>query len=147
MCHSDLHFVDGNYTMAMPAVIGHEAAGTVEAVGDQLFYVKPGGGVEYSFEALAPKRLLSRPSRCWKMAERRPSSAWSPRGRRSNSTATHFSESAGFSEAAWARTVFESTCPGTSNTILQGRLKLEQINETFEDMKQGHVARSVITFD
>lgn len=36
VCHSDLHFVDGNYTMAMPAVLGHEAAGTVEAVGDQV---------------------------------------------------------------------------------------------------------------
>ena len=29
--------------MAMPAVLGHEAAGTVEAVGDQVFYGKAGG--------------------------------------------------------------------------------------------------------
>ena len=31
--------------------------------------------------------------------------------------------------------------------LVSQRLKLEQINDAFEDMKQGHVARSVITFD
>ncbi|MEX1023412.1 MAG: Zn-dependent alcohol dehydrogenase [Dehalococcoidia bacterium] len=33
VCHSDLHFVDGFYPMRTPAVLGHEAAGVVEAVG------------------------------------------------------------------------------------------------------------------
>ncbi|HJM76641.1 MAG TPA: Zn-dependent alcohol dehydrogenase [Dehalococcoidia bacterium] len=33
VCHSDLHFVDGLYPMRAPAVLGHEAAGVVEAVG------------------------------------------------------------------------------------------------------------------
>ena len=31
--------------------------------------------------------------------------------------------------------------------MVSQRLKLEQINQAFADMKQGHVARSVITFD
>ena len=31
--------------------------------------------------------------------------------------------------------------------MISQRLKLEQINEAYEDMRQGHVARSVITFD
>ena len=30
VCHSDLHFVEGKYSIQMPAVLGHEAAGTVE---------------------------------------------------------------------------------------------------------------------
>ena len=30
--------------------------------------------------------------------------------------------------------------------LVSQRMKLEQVNEAFEDMKQGHVARSVITF-
>ena len=45
VCHSDLHFVDGLYPMAAPAILGHEAAGIVEAVGDQVTYVKPGDHV------------------------------------------------------------------------------------------------------
>ena len=45
VCHSDLHFVEGKYRINMPAVLGHEAAGTVEAVGSQVTYVKPGDTV------------------------------------------------------------------------------------------------------
>ncbi len=45
VCHSDLHFVEGKYAIPMPAVLGHEAAGTVEAVGDQVTYLQPGDPV------------------------------------------------------------------------------------------------------
>ncbi len=45
VCHSDLHFVDGFYPYATPAVLGHEAAGIVEEVGKQVTYVKPGDHV------------------------------------------------------------------------------------------------------
>jgi S-(hydroxymethyl)glutathione dehydrogenase/alcohol dehydrogenase len=45
VCHSDLHFVDGYYPYAAPAVLGHEAAGIVEEVGRQVTYVKPGDHV------------------------------------------------------------------------------------------------------
>src|SRR5579864_6128577 len=45
VCHSDLHFVDGLYPYAAPAVLGHEAAGIVEEVGRQVTYVKPGDHV------------------------------------------------------------------------------------------------------
>ena len=45
VCHSDLHYVEGNYTIQMPAILGHEAAGTIEAVGDQVTYLKPGDTV------------------------------------------------------------------------------------------------------
>ena len=39
VCHSDLHFIEGKYSIVMPAVLGHEAAGTVEAVGSQVTYL------------------------------------------------------------------------------------------------------------
>jgi|CXWL01.1.fsa_nt_gi S-(hydroxymethyl)glutathione dehydrogenase/alcohol dehydrogenase len=45
VCHSDLHFVDGLYPMANPAILGHEPSGIVEAVGSQVTYVKPGDHV------------------------------------------------------------------------------------------------------
>ena len=45
VCHSDLHFVDGLYPMRAPAVLGHEAAGVVEAVGPNVTEVAPGDHV------------------------------------------------------------------------------------------------------
>ncbi len=45
LCHSDLHFIEGKYPYMTPTVLGHESAGIVEAVGDQVSYVKPGDHV------------------------------------------------------------------------------------------------------
>jgi S-(hydroxymethyl)glutathione dehydrogenase/alcohol dehydrogenase len=45
VCHSDLHFVDGYYPFPTPAILGHEAAGIVEAVGPQINDFKPGDHV------------------------------------------------------------------------------------------------------
>src|SRR5215831_2494706 len=45
VCHSDLHFVDGYYQFPTPAILGHEAAGIVEAVGPHVSEFKPGDHV------------------------------------------------------------------------------------------------------
>jgi S-(hydroxymethyl)glutathione dehydrogenase/alcohol dehydrogenase len=45
LCHSDLHFMEAKYPTRVPAVLGHESAGVVEAVGDQVTYVQPGDHV------------------------------------------------------------------------------------------------------
>ena len=45
VCHSDLHFQNGSYPYELPAVLGHESAGVVEAVGSDVTYVKPGDHV------------------------------------------------------------------------------------------------------
>lgn len=45
LCHSDLHFMEGNYPHPAPAILGHEAAGIVEAVGSAVTYVEPGDHV------------------------------------------------------------------------------------------------------
>src|SRR5262252_1114191 len=49
VCRSDLHFQKGEATIAMPAVMGHEGAGTVERVGEGVSMVKPGDRVILSF--------------------------------------------------------------------------------------------------
>ena len=45
LCHSDLHFIEGSYPTPVPAVLGHESAGIVEAVGEDVTYLKPGDHV------------------------------------------------------------------------------------------------------
>lgn len=45
VCHSDMHFQEGKYPCALPIVLGHEAAGVVEAVGADVHYVAPGDHV------------------------------------------------------------------------------------------------------
>ena len=45
VCHSDLHFIEGKYPHPMPAVLGHESSGVVEAVGSEVRSVKPGDHV------------------------------------------------------------------------------------------------------
>ena len=45
VCHSDLHFIDGYYPFPAPAILGHEAAGVVEAVGPFVTAFAPGDHV------------------------------------------------------------------------------------------------------
>jgi S-(hydroxymethyl)glutathione dehydrogenase / alcohol dehydrogenase len=45
ICHSDLHFMEGKYPCPVPAVLGHESAGVVEAVGSEVSYLRPGDHV------------------------------------------------------------------------------------------------------
>jgi S-(hydroxymethyl)glutathione dehydrogenase/alcohol dehydrogenase len=45
VCHSDLHVLEGSLPVPPPAVLGHEPAGIVEAVGPGVQHVKPGDPV------------------------------------------------------------------------------------------------------
>ncbi len=51
LCHSDLVFLDGAYPHPTPAVLGHESAGVVERIGDQVTHVAPGDHVVTSMSA------------------------------------------------------------------------------------------------
>ena len=42
VCHTDLHYRDGGINDDFPFLLGHEAAGTVESVGDGVANVAPG---------------------------------------------------------------------------------------------------------
>ncbi len=49
VCASDLHIMHGTANFPLPSVLGHEGAGTVEAVGDGVTSVKPGDRCILSF--------------------------------------------------------------------------------------------------
>ena len=67
VCHSDLHYVDGVSSTVAPAILGHEAAGVVEEVGEQVTYLKPGDHVISClsvFCGTCHQCLSGHPSRC-----------------------------------------------------------------------------------
>ena len=45
VCHSDLSLANGTLALDMPAVLGHEGAGTVVSVGEGVDRVEPGDPV------------------------------------------------------------------------------------------------------
>jgi S-(hydroxymethyl)glutathione dehydrogenase / alcohol dehydrogenase len=49
ICHSDWHIINGDWTLPLPMVLGHEAAGIVEKVGDGVSNVQPGDHIIFSF--------------------------------------------------------------------------------------------------
>src|SRR5579875_2360496 len=49
VCHSDLSVVDGNRPRPVPMLLGHEAAGIVEATGDAVTDVRAGDRVVLTF--------------------------------------------------------------------------------------------------
>jgi S-(hydroxymethyl)glutathione dehydrogenase/alcohol dehydrogenase len=49
VCHSDLHQIEGLWPIDLPVVLGHEAAGIVEKVGEGVTYVQPGDHVVMNF--------------------------------------------------------------------------------------------------
>jgi S-(hydroxymethyl)glutathione dehydrogenase / alcohol dehydrogenase len=49
LCHTDLEVIEGQLAYPMPIVLGHEAAGTVEALGPEVEGLKPGDSVVLSW--------------------------------------------------------------------------------------------------
>jgi S-(hydroxymethyl)glutathione dehydrogenase/alcohol dehydrogenase len=49
VCHSDLHQIEGVLPIELPVVLGHEAAGIVERVGQGVTYAQPGDHVVMNF--------------------------------------------------------------------------------------------------
>ena len=52
VCHTDLHYREGGINDEFPFLLGHEAAGTVEAVGDGVSDVSPGDFVILNWRAV-----------------------------------------------------------------------------------------------
>ncbi len=52
VCHTDLHYREGGITDTYPFLLGHEAAGVVEAVGEGVTDVAPGDSVVLNWRAV-----------------------------------------------------------------------------------------------
>ena len=52
VCHTDLHYREGGINDDFPFLLGHEAAGIVESVGDGVTNVKPGDFVILNWRAV-----------------------------------------------------------------------------------------------
>ena len=52
VCHTDLHYREGGINDEFPFLLGHEAAGMVEAVGDGVTDVAPGDFVILNWRAV-----------------------------------------------------------------------------------------------
>jgi S-(hydroxymethyl)glutathione dehydrogenase/alcohol dehydrogenase len=100
VCHSDLHFVEGLYPMPAPAILGHEAAGIVEAVGEHVSYVKPGDHVIAClsvFCGACEQCMTGHPNRCTNLGNQRAPSM-PPKLSQSGTTVHQFANISSYAE-------------------------------------------------
>ena len=65
VCHTDLHYREGGINDDFPFLLGHEAAGTVEQVGDGVTDVAPGDFVVLNWRAVCGSCRACRRGRPW----------------------------------------------------------------------------------
>jgi S-(hydroxymethyl)mycothiol dehydrogenase len=65
VCHTDLHYREGGINDDFPFLLGHEAAGIVEAVGDGVTDLNPGDFVVLNWRAVCGECRACRRGRPW----------------------------------------------------------------------------------
>ncbi|KQX61570.1 S-(hydroxymethyl)mycothiol dehydrogenase [Angustibacter sp. Root456] len=65
VCHTDLHYREGGINDEFPFLLGHEAAGVVEAVGEGVTDVAPGDFVVLNWRAVCGECRACRRGRPW----------------------------------------------------------------------------------
>src|SRR3977135_364441 len=65
VCHTDLHYREGAINDDFPFLLGHEAAGVVEAVGPDVADVRPGDFVILNWRAVCGQCRSCRRGRPW----------------------------------------------------------------------------------
>ena len=65
VCHTDLHYREGGINDEFPFLLGHEAAGVVEAVGEGVTDVAPGDYVILNWRAVCGNCRACRRGRPW----------------------------------------------------------------------------------
>ena len=134
-------------------VIDASGGGVVEKV-----LALTGDGVDYSFEAIGTKETAEQSFEMLRSGGTATVIGMVPEGTKFElDGATFLRRERRIQGSTMGSNRFRIDMPRYIEFYLQGRLKLDelvsqrlrldQINDAFEDMKQGHVARSVITFD
>ncbi|MGZ6825697.1 MAG: alcohol dehydrogenase catalytic domain-containing protein, partial [Mycobacteriales bacterium] len=65
VCHTDLHYREGGINDDFPFLLGHEAAGVVEAIGTGVTSVAPGDFVVLNWRAVCGECRACRRGRSW----------------------------------------------------------------------------------
>ncbi|MFD6268594.1 S-(hydroxymethyl)mycothiol dehydrogenase [Nocardia asteroides] len=65
VCHTDLHYREGGINDQFPFLLGHEAAGVVESVGDAVTHVAEGDFVVLNWRAICGECRACRRGRPW----------------------------------------------------------------------------------
>ena len=139
--------------MGATDVIDASGGGVVEKV-----LALTGGGVQYSFEAIGTKQTAEQSFEMLRAGGTATVIGLIPDGTKIELDAgTFLRRERRIQGSTMGSNHFRTDMPRYIEFYLQGRLKLdelvsqrlklEQINDAYEDMKQGHIARSVITFD
>ena len=114
------------------------------------------GGVDYSFEAIGTKETAEQAFAMLRAGGTATIIGMIPQGVKIELDGPSFLRERRIQGSSMGSNRFRTDMPRFIEFYLQGRLKLDQmvsqrlnlsdVNEAFEDMKQGAVARSVITF-
>ena len=102
VCHSDLHYLHGALPLPTPAVLGHEPAGIIEAVGPGVTAVKPGDRViacTSIYCGHCVQCLHGRPNLCVNKAELRRGPGERPRLSQDGAPIHQMADLAAFAEA------------------------------------------------
>ncbi len=115
-----------------------------------------GGGVDYSFEAIGKKETAEQSFSMLRAGGTATIVGMIPQGTKIELDGPSFLREKRIQGSSMGSNRFRTDMPRYIEFYKQGRLKLDelvtqrmkldQVNEAFADMKQGHVARSVITF-
>jgi S-(hydroxymethyl)mycothiol dehydrogenase len=65
VCHTDLHYREGGINDDFPFLLGHEAAGVVESVGEGVTHVQPGDFVVLNWRAVCGQCRACKRGRPW----------------------------------------------------------------------------------
>jgi S-(hydroxymethyl)glutathione dehydrogenase/alcohol dehydrogenase len=123
LCRSDLHFIDGVYPHPLPTIPGHEAAGIVEAVGEEVAHVAPGDHVVTflsPFCGTCDLCLNGKHTLCQSPIVRRPEGA-APRLSMGGEPITQFLNLSGFAEKML---VHENACVAIDKAMPMDRAAL-----------------------